>query len=445
VYVEYDVCVVGGCGHVGLPLAISFADRGLRVSIHDINDRAIALVREGRMPFRERGAEPALRRVIGRTLEAANDSSLVSRSRIVVVVIGTPVDEHLNPTFHSLRRFFLKLLPHLVDGQCLVLRSTVCPGTTDKIDALIRRSGKDVKVAFCPERVAEGRAMEELADLPQIVSGCDELAVEMAEELFLHVARKTIRMSPTEAELVKIFTNAWRYIQFATANQFFMVASDFGLDFHRIHDALTRDYPRMAGIPTSGFAAGPCLFKDTMQLAAVAKDRFYLGHAAMLVNEGLPNYLVQSLKKRYPLDEMRVGILGMAFKSDSDDPRESLSYKLRKILEYEAAEVLCTDVYIEERGFLPLDEVLRRSDLLILATPHQEYRRLALPEETLVVDIWNTFGRGVFPSSPAAPLFGPTTDGPSGMVPRLDRSPCLVGSSLAACVSGLSLDGEELR
>jgi UDP-N-acetyl-D-mannosaminuronic acid dehydrogenase len=443
VYAEYDVCVVGGCGHVGLPLAISFADRGLRVVIHDINDRAVDLVRAGRMPFRERGGEPALRRVIGRTLEAANDASLVSRARIVVVVIGTLVDEHLNPTRHALRRFFLKLLPHLVDGQCLVLRSTVCPGTTDQIDALIRRSGKDVRVAFCPERVAEGRAMEEIAELPQIVSGCDESAVEMAEELFLHVARTTIRMSTIEAELAKIFTNAWRYIQFATANQFFMVASDFGVDFHRIHDALTRDYPRMAGIPTSGFAAGPCLFKDTMQLAAVASDRFYLGHAAMLINEGLPNFLVQSLKKRYPLDEMRVGILGMAFKADSDDPRESLSYKLRKILEYEAAEVLCTDVYIQEPGLLPLDEVLWRSDLVILATPHQEYRRLELREETPVVDIWNAFGRGVFPATPADPLDEATAHVARGLVPR-DRGPRPAGASVAACVSGLSLDGEDV-
>jgi UDP-N-acetyl-D-mannosaminuronic acid dehydrogenase len=246
-------------------------------------------------------------------------------------------------------------------------------------------------------------------------------------------------MAPTEAELVKLFTNAWRYIQFATANQFFMIASDFGVDFHRIHDALTRDYPRMAGIPTSGFAAGPCLFKDTMQLAAVARDRFYLGHAAMLINEGLPDELVRSLKKRYPLDELRVGILGMAFKAESDDPRESLSYKLRKILECEAAEVFCTDAYIEERGFLPVDEVLRRSDLLVVATPHKEYRELSLPAGTPVVDVWNFFGRGVFPPARAEPLVGPIAHVASGHLPRLAQSSCLETSILSTCVFGLSL------
>jgi UDP-N-acetyl-D-mannosaminuronic acid dehydrogenase len=395
---KYDVCVVGGCGHVGLPLAITFAQKGLRVSIYDINDDAIRQVRDGRMTFLEPGAEPALRQVIGRSLVVDNDPKLVSRSRFVVVVIGTPVDEHLNPTFHTMRRFFTGLLPYLVDGQCVILRSTVYPGTTEKVRDLVAESGRDIRVAFCPERVAEGKAMEELAELPQIVSGCDEQAVAMAEQLFGRIAKSILRLSPLEAELTKIFANVWRYIQFATANQFFMIAADYGLDFYRIYDALTRDYPRMAGLPKSGLAAGPCLFKDTMQLAAANNNNFALGHAAMLINEGLPNFLVRHAKARYPLERMRVGVLGMAFKAESDDPRESLSYKLRKVLEYEAAEVLCTDVYIQDPCFRPLEEVVARSELLFVGAPHREYRRLELPDSKPVIDIWNVFGKGVFPS-----------------------------------------------
>ncbi|MBX6311802.1 MAG: nucleotide sugar dehydrogenase [Isosphaeraceae bacterium] len=391
---RYDVCVVGGCGHVGLPLAITFADRGFEVSIYDINERSIAMVRAGKMPFLEPGAEPKLREVIGRKLEVANDPKLVSRSRCVVVVIGTPVDEHLNPTFHAMRRFIAGLLPHMADGQCLVLRSTVYPGTTEKVRELVAASGKEIAVAFCPERVAEGKAMEELTELPQIVSGCDERAIRMACELFGRIAKSIIRLSPLEAELTKIFANVWRYIQFATANQFFMVATDYGLDFYRIFDALTRDYPRMAGLPKSGFAAGPCLFKDTMQLAAATNNTFALGHAAMLINEGLPNFIVRHLKARYPLATMTVGILGMAFKADSDDPRESLCYKLRKVLEYEAGEVLCTDVYIQDPAFFPLEEVIERADLLIVGVPHREYRTLQFPGPKPVIDIWNTYGKG---------------------------------------------------
>lgn len=391
---RYDVCVVGGCGHVGLPLALAFAREGLRVSVYDIDDRAVATVRAGRMPFLERGAEPILREVIGKSLEVANDPTLVTASKHVIVVIGTPVDEHLNPTFHTMRRFFVKLVPHLVDGQCVILRSTVSPGTTEKIHALLSKTDLDLKVAFCPERVAEGHALEEFATLPQIVSGCGEDAVAMAAALFGKIAPSLLTLTPLEAELTKIFTNVWRYIEFATANQFLMIAADRGVDFYRIFEAMTRDYPRMAGLPKGGFAAGPCLFKDTMQLAAASDNNLLLGHAAMLINEGLPSFVVGRLKRTYRLESMRVGILGMAFKANSDDPRESLSYKLRKVLEAEAAEVVCTDVYIDDPTFLPLDEVVATADLLIVGAPHREYRAIRAPAATPVVDIWNLYGKG---------------------------------------------------
>jgi UDP-N-acetyl-D-mannosaminuronic acid dehydrogenase len=330
----------------------------------------------------------------GGRFTVANDPTLVEQSRHLVVVIGTPVDEHLNPTFHVMKDFFRWLLPHLRNGQCLILRSTVFPGTTRKIHEMLVKSGKALELAFCPERVAEGKAMKELIELPQLVSGCSPGAVRTAAELFGHIGCPILELSPEEAEIVKVFTNAWRYIQFATANQFFMIATDRGLDFYRIHDALTRDYPRMAGLPRSGFAAGPCLFKDTMQLAAVIEHRFALGHAAMLINEGLPEFVVKHLKRRYPLSEMTVGILGMAFKGDSDDPRESLSYKLRKILDYEAGGVLCTDPFVANPDFLPAEKVVARSDALILGAPHSCYRSLAIPQDKVVIDIWNFFGRG---------------------------------------------------
>ncbi len=391
---EFDVCVVGGCGHVGLPLAMVLAHGGLRVAIDDIDTSAVETVRSGRTPFMEEKAEPMLAEVINRNLIVDNDPTLISRSRIVVAIIGTPVDEHLNPTFHKIHRFFLSMMPYLVDGQCLILRSTVYPGTTEKVDALLRASGRRVHVAFCPERIAQGCAIRELAELPQIVAGCDDEATKVATDLFSRIAPSIVPMRPIEAELTKIFANVWRYIQFATANQFFMIATDFGLDFYRIYDALTRDYPRMAGLPKSGFAAGPCLFKDTMQLAAATESRFLLGHAAMLINEGLPDFVVQQMKLRYPLEDLTVGILGMAFKGDIDDTRESLSYKLRKILEYEAAAVVCTDPYVSDPRLVTLEEALERSDVLVLGAPHSDYRSLVIPDDKPVIDIWNFFGKG---------------------------------------------------
>jgi UDP-N-acetyl-D-mannosaminuronic acid dehydrogenase len=397
---KFDVCVVGGCGHVGLPLALTFAKEGLNVSIYDIDAAKVALVREGTMPFLEHGADVLLREVIGKNLAVTTDRSVVSESRFVVVIIGTPVDEHLNPTFHDMKKFFNSLLPSLVDGQCVILRSTVFPGTTEKIHQLVEKTGRKISVAFCPERVAQGHALEELRTLPQIVAAFDEETFQAVEGLFGRIAKSTLRLNVLEAELTKIFANAWRYIQFAAANQFFMISTDYGIDFYRIYDALTRDYPRMAGLPRAGFAAGPCLFKDTMQLSTANRNNFSLGHAAMLINEGLPNFLVNELKAAYDLSRMRVGVLGMTFKPDCDDSRESLCYKLRKVLEYEAQEVLCTDVYIKDPSFVSVDEVLKRSDLILLGTPHREYKKLQIPEDTPVWDIWNTFGNGSLMPAP---------------------------------------------
>ena len=239
--------------------------------------------------------------------------------------------------------------------------------------------------------------MEELVVLPQIVSGCAEQAVRAASALFGRIARSLIRLSPREAELTKIFANVWRYIQFATANQFFMIAADHGIDFYTIYDALTRDYPRMSGLPKSGFAAGPCLFKDTMQLSAAYNNNFALGHSAMLINEGLPNFLIRQAKQRIGLSGKATGLLGMAFKAESDDPRESLSYKLRKLLEYESGSVLCTDEYIKDPSFLPVEQVVEQADVLFVGVPHRRYRSLSIPAEKPVVDVWNLFGRGALP------------------------------------------------
>ena len=189
-------------------------------------------------------------------------------------------------------------MPHLADGQLLVLRSTVYPGVTAMVEKRMAEVGKDVDVVFCPERIAEGHALEEFSSLPQIVSGRQPRAIERAARLFRVLTPEIVELIPEEAELAKLFTNTWRYIKFATANQLFMIANDFGLDFERIRHAVTYHYPRAADMPGPGFAAGPCLFKDTMQIAAFDKNRFTLGHASVMINEGLPLYLVGQLESR---------------------------------------------------------------------------------------------------------------------------------------------------
>jgi UDP-N-acetyl-D-mannosaminuronic acid dehydrogenase len=389
-----DVAVVGGCGHVGLPLAIAFADRGLATRIYDIDSAAVERVRGGEIPFHEENAGEPLRRALatGR-LQVSADSEVVAGAENVVVVIGTPVDEHLNPDPNAVRHAILDCAAHLSDGQLLVLRSTVYPGVTESIEAMVAAIGRDIDVAFCPERIAQGAAMRELAELPQIVGARTGRAGDRAEALFRNLTDTVLRVSPEEAELAKLFTNVWRYIKFATANQFFMMANDYGLDFERIREVIREDYPRAADLPGAGFAAGPCLLKDTMQLAAFTNNSFVLGHSAMLVNEGLPLYLVSRLERRFDLSKLTVGILGMAFKPGTDDTRDSLSYKLRRIIRFRAVDVLCTDDRVtSDPTLLPLDEVVERADILLIATPHPEYAHLETAKP--VVDIWNLRGEG---------------------------------------------------
>jgi len=374
---NFDLCVVGGAGHVGLPLSILFAVKGLRVIIYDINAEAMETIASGRMPFLERGAEPLLRDALnnGRlffTTEAAD----VARASNIVIVIGTPVDEFLNPSLKPVMRCMDTLLPHLTDDQLIILRSTIYPGLTDSIGKYLESKNKKTRLSFCPERTVQGFAVEELESLPQVVSGTTPEAEDAAAALFAKIAPTIVRLSPIEAELAKLFSNAYRYIQMAVTNQFYLIASSAGVDYVKVLDGMKQDYPRMAD----------------MQLAAFCKNQFSMGHAAMLVNESLPMFVVDSLAGKHRLEDLTVGLLGMAFKADSDDARSSLSYKVKKLLVFRAKDVLTTDPYItSDPALLPLDEVISRSDILILCTPHQVYRDLRF-EDKIVVDIWNFWG-----------------------------------------------------
>jgi len=391
---SHDVVVVGGCGHVGLPLALAFAERGLRTIAYDISDAAVKTVSDGSLPFHEDGAQAVLERVLDGTFTATTDSAALGLAEHVVVVIGTPVDEHLNPDPSVVPRAIDAVAERFVPGQLMVLRSTIYPGVTAMVERLLAARGLDIEVAYCPERVAEGRAMIELLSLPQIVSARTASAASRAEGLFRHLTERVVHLQPEEAELAKLFTNTWRYIRFATANQLYMMANDFGLDYERIRQALAFEYPRAADLPKAGFAAGPCLFKDTMQLAAFNNNNFMLGHASMMLNEGLPLYLVARLEAHHDLASMTVGILGMAFKAESDDTRSSLSYKLKRILGFKAKEVLTTDEHVvTDPDLLPLDEVVARADLLIVGAPHKAYKDLVT--DVPVVDIWGIRGDGV--------------------------------------------------
>ena len=384
-----DITVIGGAGHVGVPLVLAFADAGLRVNVNDLNKDGLEALKAGRLPFIEHGAEPVLATALAnQRLVFTHSPNLISNGGPVVITIGTPIDEFLNPIRKVVQSCIDSALPVLKDGQLIVLRSTVFPGTTEWLASYLEGKGRKLKVAFCPERVVQGYGLKELREMPQIVSGTTSEAQREAAVLFERIVSEVVTVSPLEAEFAKLFSNAYRYIEFAATNEFYLIAKSAGVDYRRVLAAMKHNYPRLSGIPRSGFAAGPCLVKDTMQLSAFARNQFSLGHTALLINEGLVLHVVEDLRRRYDLSNLTVGLLGMAFKAESDDVRASLSYKFKKVLIGHTRGVLTTDPFVTTDPELrPLEEVIAKSDVLILCAPHAVYRDINVRGKP-VFDVW---------------------------------------------------------
>lgn len=384
-----DITVVGGAGHVGIPLVLALAESGLRVNVNDLNQATLDTLAAGKLPFIETGAEGVLARALAnKRLVFSNGPDRISTGGPVIITIGTPIDEFLNPVRSVVQDCMEPLLPRLADGQLVILRSTVFPGTTDWLASWLESKGRKLRIAFCPERVVQGNGLNELQAMPQIVSGTSPEAEREAAALFERIAPEVVTLSPLEAEFAKLFANAYRYIEFAATNEFYLIAKAAGVDYHRVLQGMKHNYPRLKSMPRPGFAAGPCLVKDTMQLSAFASNQFGLGHAALLINEGLVLRVIEDIKRRFDLSKMTVGLLGMAFKAESDDVRASLSYKFKKVLASQAKAVLTTDPFVTtDPELVPLDTVVAESDLLILCAPHGAYKTADFKGKP-VFDVW---------------------------------------------------------
>ncbi len=392
---DYDLCVIGGAGHVGLPFGVRAALAGLKTILFDVNDNALQKIGRGVFPFKEKEGSENLKKALNSGVLSVSDSpESIANSRNVLLVIGTPVDKHLNPDFKGVFDLLEKYVDFFRSGQVLILRSTVYPGTSARIQRFFDERRKGVRVSFCPERIIEGEALRELMVQPQIVSAFDKKTVLTVSSIFKKITEgAVVVMDPIEAELAKLFSNAWRYVKFALANQFYMIAESRGLNYHRILEGMKKDYPRNRDLPGPGFAAGPCLLKDTMQLSAFTDNTFFMGHSAMLINENFPKYVVEMARRKFGSSSGRkvLGILGMSFKAESDDVRDSLSFKLKKVGETEFKKVLCHDFYAKDDSFVSLGKILKEADVLVLSAPHYRYKKINPKryKRKIFIDVWN--------------------------------------------------------
>ena len=386
---KYDICIFGGLGHVGLPLGIAFADKKFKVVLYDKNEDYHKKVASLKMPFVEYGAQQLLKKNLNQNLFLSKNYEDIFLCKNIIITIGTPIDEYLNPKLSQFIQIIKKLSNKLDKDQNIIIRSSVYPGTMEIINRILQKN-KIKNLSYCPERIVQGYAIKELNELPQIISTFNKQSEKKARKIFAKITKKIIKLSIKEAELVKLISNSWRYIQFASANQFYMICYENNVNFDNVRKAMIDSYPRGEGLPGAGFTAGPCLLKDTMQLYAFSKNIFSIGNVSMFINEGLPNFVINKLKAKYDLTKKKIGILGMAFKANIDDKRDSLSYKLCNLLKYEAKKVYCSDEYIKDINFLDKEMLIRKSDIIILATPHNSYKKLKInKQKKIIIDVWS--------------------------------------------------------
>ena len=385
-----EITVIGGAGHVGLAFALICAEKKIKVHIHDTNVDSINLIKKGILPHKEDNAKKILRNALNKKLFTfSSEIEKIKLNKINVICLGTPIDEFLNPQHKIIINLLKKLNKYLKNSHHIIIRSTLFPGTTNFIHNFYLKKNKKLNVTFYPERFVQGFAINEFKKFPQIIGPVNKKSEIESVHFLKKLAKEIIILNPMEAELTKLFLNSYRYVQFSIANQFYKIADSANLSYEKINHAMSYKYKR-GKVPSPGLTSGPCLFKDTMQLYSFAKNDFSLGMDAMTTNEGIVNYIVEKIQKQTDISNKTVGILGMAFKAESDDNRSSLSYKLKNILGMFAKNVLTTDPYIQDdKDLINLQKILKDSDILILATPHKVYKKIKTKKK--IIDIWNFF------------------------------------------------------
>jgi UDP-N-acetyl-D-mannosaminuronic acid dehydrogenase len=389
------VAVVGAAGHVGLPLTLVLTNAGFDVTGIDLAEARLAAIRGGTMPFYEdQGLEQLDQALRSGRLHLTTEISGAAGAETVIIVPGTPIDEHLNPRLDSLIQLVRSLAPHLSETKLLVLRSTVAPGTTAKIKDILetetmKRCGVDFALAFAPERVLQGKAIHEIKALPQLIGVFDDYSYGVAEAFFAsYLQAPCIRLTPVEAEIGKLVTNMARYVRFAFANEVHMIAETWGANANKVIDAVNNGYPRADIARPGPNVGGPCLYKDGYFLTERIPFTELIG-TAFKINEGMPAHVVARLERQ--LSAGSVAILGMTFKANSDDNRNSLSYKLKKQLIASQYDVRCFDPHLEECRD---ESVLKGVDAIVLMTPHDEFSslkdmaRLVGNADCIVCDVW---------------------------------------------------------
>ena len=390
--INNNICIIGGAGHVGTPLGLALSSKGFNVILVDKNKKNINKINHGEMPFIEEGCAALLKRMVyKKKIKATSNLREIKKCKYIIICLGTPINKKFNPNLKNFISFFYLLKKHLNKNHIVIIRSSIYPGICNKIFNIIKNRCKNL--SYCPERIAQGKSLKELPKLSQLISGKNTKAKLESSKIFKKICKKVIYTKIIEAELIKLFSNAYRYINFSISNQFYMICKNEGLDFYKIRNFMRDDYDRNINIPSAGFTAGPCLLKDTMQLSSFYKHKFSLGLSAKNINEGLPKFIIKKLDETYNLKKRVVGVLGLSFKAENDDIRDSLSIQLLKYLKSKKISTLQSDEYYKDKNNIDKKVLVSKSDVIIIATPHKAYRNLKINKKKILIDLWGLIER----------------------------------------------------
>ena len=378
---QYDVCIVGGAGRIGLPLTIFFAQINLSVCISDINEKRIDMIKNKQVPFVENGIEELLN---CSKFDCFVDK--IPKANYTIICLGS-ASNYCDISGSSILEFIINNKKQLENNNTkLIIR-----GTLNLVDFNIIKDSIDLNIAYCPERLSEGNAIYELRTIPQIV-GCDssEYANELVK-LFSMIIPDVIKVSIKEAIFIKLMCNAYRYINFSIANELYIVAKNyFGIDFEKVRKNAMFNYPRMKNFPKPGFTSGFCLPKDTSFLP------LRLGEAAYRVSHhDIVNAICSMVGD---INNKNVGILGVSSKANVDDIRMSLPLKIRDACEILGAKVYMYDSMFKKYSSCENFHGVMNSDILVIGTPHNDFiidnkNLLTISRANKIIDIWNIFER----------------------------------------------------
>ncbi|MDC3104341.1 nucleotide sugar dehydrogenase [Candidatus Pelagibacter bacterium] len=386
-----EISIIGGSGHVGFPLGLVFSSKGFKVKLIDKNHENNKLINSGVSPYLEAGSKSLLPKMLKlKRISATENLESIQTSKFIIICIGTPIDGKLKPKTFEFLKFFSKIKRYIKRDQIIIIRSSVYPGISEKVFEIIKDTNKNL--SYCPERIVQGQSISELPKISQLISGKNKLSINESAKLFKKICKKIIKVSIIEAELIKLFSNAYRYVHFSISNQFFMICKNNNLNFFKIRDIMKDNYNRNAHLPMSGFTAGPCLLKDTMQLSSFFDNKFSLGHTAMKINQYMPEFIIRDLSKKINLKKKTIGVLGLAFKGESDDIRDSLSIKLLKYLKRKKIKTLYSDEFYKMEGSLKKKHLIKKSDIIIICAPHKAYKNIKVSKRKVLIDIWGLTG-----------------------------------------------------